>query len=462
MYILDRIVELEIAAVNFLVGSLARSWLGKYILINVFWPLAEPTLTVVYGVLRRVVGPVVRFIPIPLRVIAHSFLLILSEITNVPPLVEPLREFLAVVIIEAIDLRYGKTARQEIELFLRLGQATDGFQNKAVLFGSGKVDDPQNCFFPNALALGPAPATNIFCHETNRDYTRRNFQIAQTALFLSIMSYRSDTEIQKCMERGMLPNVQFYSVHTFGETDICIFVGNMWAAVCFRGTEIETIRDLWTSSLIEDPIPFDAVPGTAASTDADPRRVRKRYYKEMLSACGKGWRKYTVGPRSPIPDKESATLFELMQYLHKKGIKIYASGHSLGGGLATLFGAYLHEHLQVPTAANITFGAPPVSGNDAFTAWFDENVHHWRFVYGNEFAPMAPPMPFTSNVELYHVGTLIDGLALKNTNPQALDFSDSQNYLDELWVKRKLISCFYDHNPVFLLRKLQNEIPPAT
>eukprot|EP01034_Spumella_vulgaris_P037628 gene37628-46421_t len=70
--------------------------------------------------------------------------------------------------------------------------------------------------------------------------------------------------------------------------------------------------------------------------------------------------------------------------------RIVITGHSLGGALASIAGAYFsHLHLGVEVAVH-TFGSPRV-GNKAFGRYFSEHMaEHWRVVNEEDPAPLVP------------------------------------------------------------------------
>jgi pimeloyl-ACP methyl ester carboxylesterase len=192
--------------------------------------------------------------------------------------------------------------------------------------------------------------------------------------------------------------------------------------------------------------------------------VRRRYYQSMRAACGESrTRRYVVEPPIHLPGRLDATAFDLVKLLNNDGVKIYATGHSLGGGLATLFAAHIKAHLGVLPAAVVSFGSPPVAGNGQFVSWFRKSIlHSWRFVYGNEFAPMCPPLPFTSNVRLLHVDSLIDVQRLRRCQPSIQrTYEEYELCLDQLARSMNLSTLLYDHNPILIMRVLHLEMARA-
>ena len=113
-----------------------------------------------------------------------------------------------------------------------------------------------------------------------------------------------------------------------------------------------------------------------------------------------------------------------------------------------------------PPTAVITFGSPPVAANTAFRNWYRATLlSSWRFVNGNEFASMAPPLPFTTNYDFQHVPALIQAQDMQNTNPTLPTRSDTIALLDNLYRNQRLLSLIIDHNAVLTLRALDDQIP---
>lgn len=78
------------------------------------------------------------------------------------------------------------------------------------------------------------------------------------------------------------------------------------------------------------------------------------------------------------------------------GAKLYGTGHSLGGALATLYTAMLfyndEKNILKKLAAVYTFGQPRV-GDEAFAQYMRDNVTHFRYfrvVYCNDLVPRVP------------------------------------------------------------------------
>lgn len=78
---------------------------------------------------------------------------------------------------------------------------------------------------------------------------------------------------------------------------------------------------------------------------------------------------------------------------------IYVLGHSLGGGLSTLFG-YLFAIEATSKTINVVSFASPRVGNKSFKKVFEgqPNLHHFRFTNKRDMVPAIPMMRY------HHVG----------------------------------------------------------
>lgn len=79
---------------------------------------------------------------------------------------------------------------------------------------------------------------------------------------------------------------------------------------------------------------------------------------------------------------------QALKALHRDA-KIYITGHSLGGALATLAAPDVKENFGA-IAAFITFGEPRV-GNSQFASWFGSVINSERVVHYGDIVPHVPP-----------------------------------------------------------------------
>ena len=413
----DSIVDLKVRATKLLADLLFDNRVGRWVIRRVFWSALDPALAVTILFLRHMGGPMLRSLPQTLRRGLFGVGLMISEVINTPILVRPLGTWIASVMVIAIQEKYGEKACESVSLFLTIGGGERG-SAQAVCLGSGCLDDERNCFFPLALVRGPR---NESFYNEDKTIFRHHLQLAISCLFLAVMCYREDEEIQCCIQGGMLPDVDFYSVHTGQtETDLDVFVAQdrSWAVFSYRGTEMDTLRDVITSAFMEEPTFFD---------DDQTMLVRTQYYRQMLHSVNDHKLEGLAVGEPP------QTVMELASQLHERhNTQLYCTGHSLGGGLAKMLGSYLADRLGVsPTV--ITFGSPPVAANQEFIDWFRQHVPaNWRFNYGNEFAPMVPPLPYTTHVQMYQLPQLVEALDLENAAPHSRNATELDEHLDRL------------------------------
>ena len=403
-------------------------------------------------------------VPPPVRALLRAFLIQASNALNNRIILDPFGSVAEVVAIAAVRGRdNGEGDNREgddLDLFFHLG--LDNFRRN--YYGFGSVDNPENCFFPWDLAQGPQggnlpPMTNNV-----------NLNIAKSCCLMSLLSYRSDEQIRSCMTTEgpdgmrMLPNVSFFSVHTDQEGDLGVFVDHeqRWAVFCFRGTEFETGRDWLTSALLNPAVGFHS--GSDDGTGhMRQTKVRDRYFKQMEYAVGRHFslNKVVTDPEHDVfRDDDRVSAMDIALYLHNQDCKIYCTGHSLGGGMATLLGAYFISFGLNP-AAIVSFGSPPVGDHD-FCEWFNEAVPvSWRFVNEDEFAPMAPPIPFTerrpvNEQELRHVKGFIpcEDLGRPDADLTALTPEQMEERIFELSRDGHPSKMILDHNLAVTLRRL--------
>ena len=105
-------------------------------------------------------------------------------------------------------------------------------------------------------------------------------------------------------------------------------------------------------------------------------------------------------------------LLPYVRKLHKKGCKIWITGHSLGGALATLF-ASRYESAQ----GVYTFGSPRV-GNKVFKKNFEVKIY--RIVNNEDIVPQVPlPIRYVHVGELKFIDSdgIIRNKIIKNEQP---------------------------------------------
>jgi triacylglycerol lipase len=111
-------------------------------------------------------------------------------------------------------------------------------------------------------------------------------------------------------------------------------------------------------------------------------------------------------------------LLPYIRKLHDKGCKIWITGHSLGGALATLFASRYGNAQGV-----YTFGSPRV-GNEVFNKNFEAKIY--RIVNNDDIVPRVPPPG-----KYVHVGKLkfidSDGIIRDTIIENEMSFDDSRD-----------------------------------
>jgi hypothetical protein len=405
--------------------------------------------------LMRKLGPALGALPAPVRGGLQAAAIYMADAFNVRPVLDSATRLVDLGLVRAAGLAFGDQMRQAVDTFLT---------------AEADISLARNCFFPEALAAGPQATADT----STAMESPQNRKIALSCAFLSLLSYREDNFISEYIRRpgSVLQSAHFFSVHTEEDDDLCVLVARdfSWATFSFRGTEKETLRDWFTSALL---LPLRFFP-TGLADAVEPWtmrniRARSRYLTQMLSACSEYNLQENSRPDdapSILPDDAAVSALDLALFLHGRNCKIYCTGHSLGGGLATLLGARMCTWNLQP-AAIISFGAPPV-GDQAFVDWFAGNIRvSWRFVHGDEFAPMSPPFPFTDPVGdeqvLRHVRGLIfidrdTGRIEQNQQVlnQRSDPAEMVRRLEQLQANNQLMNIILDHVLTLTIQALRN------
>jgi len=164
-----------------------------------------------------------------------------------------------------------------------------------------------------------------------------------------------------------------------GGTQSYLFFDDKRVILAYRGTELTDIRDILADF-------------TAWKTDGPFGRVHRGFQ----DALDRVWTQQVIQL-----DKHS-------------GKRLFLTGHSLGGALATLAASWLVNNQQGGNRPKrlITFGSPRV-GNYTFTRTLEERFQgHDRFVNCSDLVPRMPRLNY------YHTGWLryfdIDGQLHKN------------------------------------------------
>jgi hypothetical protein len=466
-------------------SALLWSSLGQSILFHFACPLIEPILLVCYGFLRGILGPWCQgYIPKRLLMFLKNYYFPTKcyMLFEVPLIAVALQEFFAAMLLALT--KHDIQQHTDIQHFLVLSPTL------AIRLGSGSFYQPDNCFFSTALARGPTTQPSLPPVAMS---SIRNLQLSQTLLYMCILSYHPHL-FRPCLQAGMFPGTSYYTAVSSPQSgsSVHIICHATWAVVILQ----QTSDLLWLS--LEDAAAgkdfLVALPWVTSSKRLTIRAkkrqatVRKSYYAAMLRAGNRlieydamyGDNSHPLraasvalsknvskGHRSHITDHPPPriTVFQFLEYLVSQNIKLYATGHSVGGALASLLAFHLKHSRSVKVSAVASFGAPPIGGNQAFCDDYNASVDvSWRFETGNELGTLFPPLPWLGSSQLLRfVGERIDVQKLLDDQPSSRstpshDEQRTVDYLDELAETEQLPSLFLDHNPFVTLRYLQSVV----
>jgi triacylglycerol lipase len=216
---------------------------------------------------------------------------------------------------------------------------------------------------------------------TNSKYSNTN---ALSMGLASALAYESSDKIQAQALAWGFPKFKFLQgTRRISDTQGYIIGNDETVILAFRGTE-KNMRD-WATDLkfIKHEGPFGGVHGGFNSA-----------FNSVV-----------------------ITLTQGLVELHDKKQKLWITGHSLGGALATLAVASLTE-IGTEVFCSYTFGSPRV-GDEDFATQFKQKVGDrvHRLVNGNDIVPRVPPQV----TGFKHVGkeVLFDEKGQINPNPNA-------------------------------------------
>lgn len=178
-------------------------------------------------------------------------------------------------------------------------------------------------------------------------------------------------EIKVIRMNNQLYDSECFIVHN-GKGDIVI---------AFRGTETSlfshdgAFRDWVTTDFDAHPIRYPLDPGPMISLNRG-RWVHRGF-----------WNAYDL-VRADI----HSTVRKLLRQHKNDDVRIFTTGHSLGGALAIHAGADLGSRFIRLPVYTYTFAAPRV-GNDDFNALFEDNTREaFLFVFRGDPVPFTPPI----------------------------------------------------------------------
>lgn len=210
-----------------------------------------------------------------------------------------------------------------------------------------------------------------------RDVNKYGFQFNATSFNLtnawwlaevSTLVYASIDFVRSRFQKAGLQEVKYFENHS---TQCYVANNDEFAIVAFRGSEIWKQRETFDLKEVFAEINTNV---DIWLTDWQQGGKVHRGFKQALNEV---W-----------PD-----LLPYIRGLHNKGCKIWLTGHSLGGALATLFASQFNSVQGV-----YTFGSPRV-GNEVFKEHFQVKIY--RFVNNDDIVPWVPP-----SGKYVHVGEL--------------------------------------------------------
>lgn len=258
----------------------------------------------------------------------------------------------------------------------------------------------------------------------------------------ALLAYADDRFVQMQWQRAGATSVRVFrgpsTVAHVAECDEAIIVAFRGTQVRKPGPSVEgdnSWRDVW----------LDIV------TDLDIRRVPWLYgesvHQGFRDALAQVW---PLSQRAPSAgEAQLSDMGAYLQTLVRPGAdarRIWLTGHSLGGALATL-AAQACRALALPAVA-YTFGSPRV-GTRVFAASYD--VPHYRIVHGRDGVARVPPWGYCHIGELHRL----------SSDPASAPLSTSASVKDWLWRRFPGAASFADHSPLYYATHLWNRCVDA-
>ena len=235
-----------------------------------------------------------------------------------------------------------------------------------------------------------------------RDVKKYGFQFNSTSFNLtnawwlaevSALVYASEDFVRSRFRRAGLPEVKFIEKQS---TQCYVANNDKFAIVAFRGSEIWKKRETFDLKEVLADLQTNV---DIWLTDWQQGGKVHRGFKEALEE---------VWPE----------LLPYIRKLHDKGCKIWITGHSLGGALATLSASRYGSAQGV-----YTFGSPRV-GNEIFKKNIEVKIY--RILNNDDIVPRVPPPG-----KYVHVGELkfidSDGIIRDTIIDNEMSFDDSHD-----------------------------------
>lgn len=250
---------------------------------------------------------------------------------------------------------------------------------------------------------------------------------------VSTLVYAAKGFVRAQFNKAGLQKLKYFKNHS----TVCYVASNdKFAIVAFRGSEIWRKREEFDLKEVIADLKTDI---DIWLTDWQQGGKVHRGFKEALEEV---W-----------PD-----LLPYVRKLYQKGCKIWITGHSLGGALATLFASRFNN-----TQGVYTFGSPRV-GNEVFKKNFEVKIY--RIVNNDDIVPRVPlPIRYVHVGELKFIDSdgIIRDKIIKN-KPPIDDFHDDPLGFENTNQRKKntfkgfIPAPFRDHVPYLYALHIWNNI----
>jgi triacylglycerol lipase len=250
---------------------------------------------------------------------------------------------------------------------------------------------------------------------------------------VSTLVYAGKGFVRTQFNRAGLQELKYFKNHS---TECYVASNDKFAIVAFRGSEIWRKREEFDLKEVIGELKTDI---DIWLTDWQQGGKVHRGFKEALEEV---W-----------PD-----LLPYVRKLYQKGCKIWITGHSLGGALATLFASRFNN-----TQGVYTFGSPRV-GNEVFKKNFEVKIY--RIVNNDDIVPRVPlPIRYVHVGELKFIDSdgIIRDKIIKNKQPID-DFHDDPLGFENTNQRKKntfkgfIPVPFQDHVPLLYALHIWNNI----
>lgn len=298
------------------------------------------------------------------------------------------------------------------------------------------------------------PETLWIVHSTNNDNTIDDQSDATTAtttttssstvvvanslhgrlLCASTCAYYDTKDLQtnKYLQgAGFLPGTSLKRLAPRSGLDACL-IGQTQdgIVVAFRGTSGNALEWLQNASIYLRNVPKSLAPKGC--------RVHEGFYGALKSSLEQGVKK---------------SLRELLETTEEP-TKIYITGHSKGGSLASMFALMLHQDDKFPNPELVcSFGAARI-GNQAFGEYFDSVVNQVTYENDLDIIPFLPPGEATmksietSTEDPTAMMEMIESILGSDTNSKTIPKPKRKWRLPSFLLRRRNTRKFWTYSPI--------------